>query len=130
MVPIFCGLSEKNLSQIIHQRFGHILITRIRQMARKGLMICILRNIPDVYELWTICLSNKETKMTRGMIIDVSKFAPGFMLEINFSFFNVESTYGFTSNFVAICSVISHPFGFPYRSKRPHIDILKLLKAK
>ena len=49
------------------------------------------------------------------------------MLQKDFAFFNVESIRGFTSTFVAICSDTSHPFGFPSRSKRPPLDILKFL---
>ena len=52
---------------------------------------------------------------------------PGFMLQMDSEFFNVEIIRGFTSNFVAICSAPSYPFGFPPRSKRPHLDILKFL---
>ena len=44
-----------------------------------------------------------------------------------FSFFNVESIRGFTSSFVAIYSDTPYPFEFPYRSKRPPLDILKFL---
>ena len=46
---------------------------------------------------------------------------------MDFTFFNFESIRGFTSTFVAICSATSYPFGFPSRSKRPPIDILKFL---
>ena len=49
------------------------------------------------------------------------------MLQMDFTFLNVESIHGFTSFFVAIFSAISYIFGFPPRSKRPTIDILKLL---
>ena len=46
---------------------------------------------------------------------------------MDFAFFNVESIRGFTSTFVAICSATSYPFGFPSRSKRPPLDILRFL---
>ena len=49
------------------------------------------------------------------------------MLQIDFSFFNVESIRGFTSTVVAICSANSYPFVFPSRCKRPPLDILKFL---
>ena len=35
VVPTLCGLSKQTLSQLIYQRFGHVFITRIKQMARK-----------------------------------------------------------------------------------------------
>ena len=52
---------------------------------------------------------------------------PGFTLQMYFAFFNVESIRRFTSTFVAMCYTTSYPFGFPYRSKHPPLDILKLL---
>ena len=42
-------------------------------------------------------------------------------------FFNVEIIHGFTSTFVSIFSANSYPFGFPYRIKRPPLDILKYI---
>ena len=63
--------------------------------------------------------------MNRGPTTDVSKFAPGFMLQLDFAFFNVESIRGFNSTFVAICSATSYPVGFSSRRKLPPIEILK-----
>ena len=37
-VPIVCWISKQTLSQLIHKRFGHVSITIIKKMARKGLM--------------------------------------------------------------------------------------------
>ena len=72
-------------------------------------------------------MMTKATKIPRGSTTDVSKISPGFMLQMDFSFFNVESIRGFTSTFVAICSATSYLFGFPSRSKRPPLGILKFL---
>ena len=69
----------------------------------------------------------KATKISRGPTTDASKFGPGFMLQMDFAFFNVDCIRGFTSTFVAICSSTSHPFVFPYSSKLPPLDILKFL---
>ena len=49
------------------------------------------------------------------------------MLKMYSTFFNVESIHGFTSTFIDICSATSYPFGLTPRSKRPLLDILKLL---
>ena len=69
----------------------------------------------------------KVTNIPRGPTTDVSKFSPGFMLQMDFSFFNVESIREFTSTFVAIYSATSYPFGFISRRKRPPIDVLKFI---
>ena len=84
-------------------------------------------NLPELEDPCPICLLNKAAKIPRGPTTDVSNFSPGFMLQIYFSFFNVEIIRGFTSNFVAICFANSHPFGFPSRSKRPPLGTLQFL---
>ena len=96
-------------------------------MTRKGLMKGIPTNIPDLEEPCIICLLNEATKITSGSNMDISKSPPGFMLQMDFSFYNVEIIHGFTSTFVAVCSATSYPFGFTSRSKRPSLDITKLL---
>ena len=71
-------------------------------MERKGLMEGIPENLPELEDPCPIYLLTKATKISRGPTTDVSKFAPGFMLQMDFEFFNVESIRGFTSTFVAI----------------------------
>ena len=71
-------------------------------MARKGLMEGLPENLPELEEPCPICLLTKATKISRGPTNDVSKLAPGFMLQMDFAFFNVESISEFTSTFVAI----------------------------
>ena len=77
-----------------------------------------------------MCLLTKATKIPRGPTNDVSKFAPGLIIHMDFEFFNVETIRGFTSIFVATCSDTSYSFGFPYRSKRPTLDILNVFVTK
>ena len=84
-------------------------------------------NLPDLEETCNICLLTKQTKIPRDTTTDISEFAPGFRIQMDFSFFNVESISGFTSTFVAICSATSYPFGFTSRIKRPPLDILKFI---
>ena len=47
-VPTVCALPKQNLSQIIHQSFGHVSITRLKPTERKGLMEGLPENIPDL----------------------------------------------------------------------------------
>ena len=55
-------------------------------MERKVLMKGIPENLPDLEDTFPIYLFNNETKIPRGPTIDVSKVAPGFMLQTNFEF--------------------------------------------
>ena len=106
--------------------FGRVSIASLKLMARKWLP----KTLPDLENSCPICILTKATKIPRRPTIDVSKFSPGFMLLVYFSFFNVESIRGFTLTFVAICSDTSYPFGFPNRSKCLPLDILKFLVTK
>ena len=71
-------------------------------MSKKGLMKGLQTNLFELEETLPILLLTKATKTSRGPVIDVSKFAPGFMIQIYFSLFNVESIHAFTSTFVSI----------------------------
>ena len=55
-------------------------------------------NLPDLEIPCPIFILTKADKIPRGPATDVSKFAPGFMLQMNFAFFDVESIRGFTLN--------------------------------
>ena len=67
-------------------------------------------NIHDLEESWYICLLVKATKIPKGPTIYVSNFVPGFMIQMDFAFFNVVSIRGFTSTFVALYFYTSNPF--------------------
>ena len=75
-------------------------------------------------------LLTKATKIPKGTTTDVSKFATGFILQMDFAFFNIVSIREFTSNLVDICSATPYPFGVSSRIKRPPLEILKFLVTK
>ena len=93
----------KNISHLIHQRFCCVSITRLKIIPRKGLMESIPTNIPDLEDSCPFCLLTKATKPPIVPTIYVFKVYPGFMLQMDFTFFNVESIREFTSTFVATC---------------------------
>ena len=95
------------MSQPIHQIFGHVPIPRLEQMARKVITEGLPTNLPNLEEPCPICLLTKATKHTRDPTIDVYKFSPRFMVQMDFEFFNAESIRGFTSTFLAICYATS-----------------------
>ena len=84
-------------------------------------------NLLDWEQPFPICLLNMANKIPRGTTIYVSTFPPGFMLQIDLAFSNVESIHEFISIVLAICSSTSLHSGFPYISKSKPIDTLKLL---
>ena len=86
VVPIVCDLSKQNLSQIIHQNFGHVSIYRLKRTARKVIMEAPPENLPDFEEHCPISLLAMSTKITRGPNTDVLYFAPGFMLQMDSEF--------------------------------------------
>ena len=86
---------------MINQIFGHVPIARLKLMTGKGLMEGLPKNLPDLEQPFPNYILTKATKNSRGPTTDVSKISPGFMLQTDFTFFNVESICGFTSYFVA-----------------------------
>ena len=84
-------------------------------------------NPPDLDEPCPIYILIKETEIPKGPTTDVSKLAPWFMLQIYFSFFNIESIRGFTLNFFDKWCANSYPFGFPSISRRLLLYIFKFL---
>ena len=68
-------------------------------MARKGLMEGLPENLPELEDACPIYILAKANKIPRGPTTDISKFAPGFMLQMDLTFFNVGSIRGFNSTF-------------------------------
>ena len=58
-------------------------------MVEKVIIKVLPKQIPDLEEPWPIFLLTKENIFSRGPNIDVSTFSPGFMLQMDFKFFNV-----------------------------------------
>ena len=88
-IKMLCNPSggvKHNLSHHIHHSFGHVSISRIRQITIKGLMKDHPTDLHILEEPFTICLLTKGTKIPRGPIIGVSKSLPGFMLTMDFVF--------------------------------------------
>ena len=104
VVPTICQLSKQKIYQIIHHSFGRVYINRLKRMARNGCMENLPKNLPELEEPCPIFLLTKATKVNRGPTTYVSKFSPGFMLQMDFLFFNAERIRGFASTFDAICS--------------------------
>ena len=96
-------------------------------MAIKGLMEGLPENLPELEEPCPICLLTKSTNICRVPTDDVSKISPGFMLQMDFAFFNLESICVFTPILVDIRSATSHPFGYTSRRKLPPLDIIKFI---
>ena len=76
-------------------------------MAGKVLIEGLPEDIPDLEEPCPICILTMATKIPIDTTTYDSKIAPGFMLQMYFAFFGVESNRGFTLNIVAICYATS-----------------------
>ena len=85
------------------------------------------KNLPDLEDTFPFCILIKATKISICVIINVSQLAPGFMLQMDFAFFNFEVIFGFNPTYIAVFSANSYPFGFTFRSEYPPLDILKFL---
>ena len=127
MVPNECYLSKHNIYHLIHQHFGHVSSARLKQTARKVLMKGLPTNLPDLKDTYPIYILTKSDKIPRGQSINVSELSPGIMLQVNFTFLDVEIICGFTLTFLDIYSYSSYPCGSPLRSKRLPLDELKFI---
>ena len=50
VVPTVCEISNENISQTIHQHFGHVYTARLKLTERKGLIEGLPENFPDLEE--------------------------------------------------------------------------------
>ena len=48
VVPTVCELLKQNISQLIHQYFDRVYITRLKILVRKGLIESRPENLPDL----------------------------------------------------------------------------------
>ena len=81
-------------------------------------------NIPALFLYWP-----RQLKLPEVQPLTNSQFPPRFMLQMYFTFFNVEIICGFSLSFVYIYSATSYPFIFPSIIKRLPLEILKFLGA-
>ena len=86
VVPTVCALLKNNIVHIIHHIFGRIYFTRLKRISRKKSMEGLPENLPELEEHRLIFLLNKANKIPRVQTADVSKFARGFMLQMDFAF--------------------------------------------
>ena len=54
----------------------------------------LAKHIPELEDPCPICLLTKATKISRGLTTDVLKFAPGSMLQMDFSFLMLKASVG------------------------------------
>ena len=78
-------------------------------MEIRGLIKGLPKNIPDWEELLPVCLLTESTEIPIVPTIDVSKISPGFMIQMDFALFNVESIRGFTSTLHIYVLVLHNP---------------------
>ena len=123
VIPSICGLSKHIIYHLIYQHFDYVSISRSWKMVKKALMNCPTTNLANLEEPWLVCLLTEVTKICIVTNIDVSKFAPWFVLQMDFLFLNAENIGVFKSTYVDICSATSHPFEFSHRIKLPPIDM-------
>ena len=99
-------------------------------MKIKGLMESIPTNLHDLGYPCPIFLLTDTTIIPRDLTINAWNFAPRFILQMYFAFFNVDCIHGFNSTFLAICSDTSYPVGFPSRIKILPLDVLSFIVVK
>ena len=72
----------------------------------------LLTDLPALEEPYPICLLTKATRITRGPTSDVSKFTPGFMLQIYFRFSMLKSSVDLPRMLWLYVLLIHNPLDF------------------
>ena len=127
MTPTISGLSTQTLLKLSHKYFGRVSTPRLRIMEKKGSVHSLPSNLPNLEKPCVIFILFKANIITMGPKIYVSKFPPGFMLQMYLYFFNFENIHGITYIFFALCYSTSYNFRFPSRSNRIPLDTLDVL---
>ena len=79
-------------------------------------------NIPALFVYWP-----RQLKLPEVQPLTNSQFPPRFMLQMYFTFFNVEIICGFALSFVYIYYATLYPFIFPSIIKRLPLEILNFI---
>ena len=84
------------------------------------------KNLPEL-ENPALFVSNQGNKITISMTIDVFNPPPGFMIHMDFAFFNVGSIYRFLQMFWLCVMLLHTPLDFHPEEINCHLKLLKSL---
>ena len=113
------------LSWRLHICYAHRKLTSIQDMIKKGYVDGIPKNtelVPLPFRC-PVCDAATATKIPRGKVKDFSKTPIGTVFHMDFTFFNVISTRGFSSALALVEGTSRRLWFFPTISKNPPIDL-------
>ena len=119
--------ADPNLALYLHIKLGHINENYLQIMAKRGLIDGVPKNIGKLKFKCPICTIANGQKMPRGPIVNTAELRKGVRLHADFAIVNKESCREFVAAFCIFDAKTRHPWGFPTRSRRPPIGILKWL---
>ena len=127
--PIVNNIITNNPSTsaaFIHQQYGHHCHQHLQKLADSGKIKGLPKRIPKLQVPCPLCRIAKGTTIPR--VLQDNTVPPiGTRLHLDFTFFNVTSIYGYTAGLLAIDATTRMTWGFPTRSKRPPVHILRFL---
>ena len=113
----------------IHRRLGHPSDSKLAAMCRSKKIPGLPTIFPTKYqrfkELCPICAKGKMKVTSSGGTIDTSKYLPGQMLHIDFTFYDIISIRGFTCVLIIVDARTRKVWTFCTTSKRPPINIMR-----
>ena len=113
----------------IHRRLGHPSDSKLAIMCRTkkipGLPFIFPSKFQRFKELCPICAKGKMKITISGGVIDTSKFLPGQLLHIDFSFYEITSIRGFTCVLIIVDALTRKVWAFCTPNKRPPLDIMR-----
>ena len=112
-------------AMLLHQRAGHVSHQKLQEMASSGDYTHLPAKIPKLRHPCQVCLIAKGKRLPRQPTVSTTNVAPGTRFHLDFSFFNVTSCSEFSAALTIVDATTSNPFGYPTRSKRPPLALIR-----
>ena len=112
------------LATYLHRKFGCQSMGAIIEIARKGHITGIPRDIAKYDVTCPLCHISAGTKLPRGNSTDYTDLRKGTVFHIDFAIFNVESFRGFVCALVIVEAKTRKKWGFLGRNRTPPVQEL------
>ena len=119
------SMSHNINAQFIHQNFVHASHHSILQMSKLGIYSLLPNYIPQLYHPCCACIIAKGLQLSSHPNVSTETLDPRTSFHLDFIFFNKIYCQNITSDPTIVDASTSHLFGYPTRSKRPPLQLIK-----
>ena len=115
------------LAYYLHCKFGHQNMDYVQKSVTKGNVKGLPKKIPKLLFDCPICKIASAPRVPRGGLVDHTEMRKGVCIHADFLIFNTVSVRKFVSAFLVKESTTRRCWGFPTRSRRPPIEIMRFV---